>query len=61
MKGKNNSNEFTYYSSECTEFARLYPEEIIGVFGDNVNEEQSRGRKDRETEEPTKFRSFNER
>lgn len=31
--------EFRNYANEVTEFAKYYPEEIVGVFGDNINNE----------------------
>ena len=33
--------EFSSFERECTEFARLYPDELVGVFGDNVNNEET--------------------
>ena len=44
------NKEYETFASECTEFVRLYPDEIVGVFGDNINEENTPGRKDRSTE-----------
>ena len=33
--------EFRNYEREVTEFASLYPDELVGVFGDNINNEQT--------------------
>lgn len=33
--------EFRNYEREVTEFASLYPDETVGVFGDNVNSEET--------------------
>ena len=39
--------EFNEFEREVTEFARLYPDSIIGVFGDGVNDENFQGRNTR--------------
>ena len=35
----NNIQEFNTFERECTEFSKLYPEALVGVFGDNTNDE----------------------
>lgn len=32
------NDDFKFFSKECSEISRLYPDEIVGTFGDNVNE-----------------------
>ena len=50
---KNNDDErwekddFKFFSKECSEFSRLYPDEVVGTFGDNVNEENPCGFKEK--------------
>ena len=43
--------EFNEFEKELTEFSRLYPESIVGVFGDGVNDETFQGRNTRAIEE----------
>ena len=39
------------FERECTEFSKLYPETLVGVFGDNTNDEIKVGRNPRHIEE----------
>ena len=43
--------EFNEFERELTEFACLYPESIVGVFGDGVNDENFQDRNPRAIEE----------
>ena len=38
------------FEEECNHFSQLYPDQIIGVFGDNINEETGRRKYDKLTE-----------
>ena len=40
-------NEFDEYELDCTKFSAMYPEELVGVFGDNQNDERKKGRLDK--------------
>ena len=51
------SKEFEDFEVECSTFSRIYPEEIVGVFGDNRNDERKKGRLDQETTELRKLGS----
>ena len=43
--------DFNEFEKELSEFSKLYPESIIGVFGDGVNDETFQGRNTRAIEE----------
>ena len=49
MKEDYNRNEIEMYQNDCVTYSRLYPDGLIGVFGDNHNEEVERGNNDLET------------
>ena len=56
-KKKNNKDssedkeDFNEFEKELSEFSKLYPESIVGVFGDGVNDETFQGRNTRAIEE----------
>ena len=47
--------DFQFFAQECSDFARLYPDEVVGTFGDNVNKESGVGVKEKHLQALTKL------
>ena len=41
------NKDFKFFSKECSDFSKTNPDEIVGTFGDNVNEENPSGFKEK--------------